>query len=142
MSDPTRLPEEEQAKTLHAETEEINRLEMLLAQHGQQQPIAEIEQEAKPERLFSRATLFGWAFATLLVVFIIRMVLPEVFATVKEEMVGRMREPSVNTSAPVVAPTPPTTVIAVPAEPGEPTVIAAPAPNAGTTVIKVEVKKR
>lgn len=149
MSDPTRLPGEEQAKaTLHAQTEEINRLEQLLARQGQSaQSVAEIEEPvAAQEKLFSRRTLFGWAFATLLVVFIIRMVLPVVFETVKESVVSSMKEASGNTAVtPVVAPAPPTTVIrapTVPAAPAEPAATAAPAAKSGATVIKIEVKKR
>lgn len=109
MSDPERLSKEEQAKaTLQAETEEINRLERLLSQHGQSAPsIGQIQAPvAADEKLFSRRTLFGWGFAALLVVFVIRMILPEVFATVKETIGSKMREPSGNTAVtPVVAPT-------------------------------------
>lgn len=150
------MPEGKEAEaTLHAQTEEINRLERLLAQQGQMpQPVAEIEQPAPKEKLFSRTTLFGWAFATLVVVFVIRMVLPVVFETVKESIVSSLKEPTSNTAAPVVAPTPPTTIVipapALPGTPAEPSATAAPAPTAtaapaaktGTQVIKVEVKKR
>jgi hypothetical protein len=144
MSDPTRLPEKEQS--LQAQTEEINRLERMLAQHGQAaQSLAEVEEPAVSEKLFSRRTLFGWAFATLLVVFVIRMVLPVVFQTVKESVISSMKESVGSTTVtPVVAPAPPTTVIpapAVPATPSEPAATTAPAAKPGATV-KVEVKKR
>jgi hypothetical protein len=96
MSDPTRLSEEKQARSaLHAQTEEINRLERALAQqYGQEsQSVAPVEEPSAPgDRLFSRKALFGWAFGTLFVVFIIRMVLPLVFATVKESVVDSMKQ--------------------------------------------------
>lgn len=113
MSDPTRPPEVEPTKAaLHPETEEINRLEMLLAQHGQTaQALSEVE-ESPQERLFSRKTLFGWAFGTLLVVFLIRMVIPIAFESAKDAVVSTLKEASENTAVtPVVAPAPPTTVI-------------------------------
>ncbi|HUQ48111.1 MAG TPA: hypothetical protein VM053_07715 [Gemmatimonadaceae bacterium] len=140
MSDPTRLPEDEQTKaTLQAQTEEINRLELLLAQHGQSaQSITESDEPPAPERLFSRKTLFGWAFATLLVVFLIRIVLPEVFETVKQEIRGHLDEPRDNSAAPVVAPVPPTTTTTTTT-----TRIVIPAPEVPEPpVIKVEVRKR
>jgi len=72
--------------------------------------------------------------------------LKELFATSEgNEVVGKMIQPSVNTAAPVIATTPPTTVIPappVPATPAEPSATAAPAAKPGATVIKVEVKKR
>lgn len=147
MSDPTRLPDPKEADaTLHAQTEEINRLERLLAQQGRSAPVAEIDEPAPPtEKLFSRRTLIGWAFATLVVVFIIRMVIPVAFETAKEEIISRMKEPTSNTDAPVVAPAPTTTVVipapAAPATPAAPAGTAAPAPTAGPTVITI-VKKR
>jgi hypothetical protein len=151
MSDPTRLPEDEQAKaTLHAQTEEINRLERLLSEHGQTaQAITEVDEPAPPEKLFSRRTLFGWAFATLLIVFIIRMVLPVVFETVKDTVVTSMKESIGNTAVtPVVAPAPPTTVIPAPAPapatpevPGKPGTVA-PVTTTSTTIVKIDVKKR
>lgn len=155
MSDPTRLSEEEQARaTLQAQTEEINRLERVLAhQYGDGAlPVAPAEAaEPSRERLFSRRTLFGWAFATILVVFVIRMVLPVVFESVKDSIITSMREPTTNTAAPVVVPTPPPGAApALPAEPATPGATAtpaapagtaAPAPATGTTVIKI-VKKR
>jgi hypothetical protein len=52
------------------------------------------------ERLFSRRVLFGWAFATLVVVFavtvILPMVVPLVRETVIESVVGRMNERGMN----------------------------------------------
>lgn len=148
MSDPTRLSENEQTKaTLLAQTEEIDRLERLLSQHGEAaHSIAEIEQpDATREKVFSRRTLFGWAFATLLVVFMIRMVLPVVFETVKDSVVSSLKESTGNTAVtPVVAPSPPTPVVipapAVPAAPADPAATAAPA-TPGATVVKIHIKK-
>jgi hypothetical protein len=150
MSDPTRLPEEEQTKpSLHAETEEINRLERLIALHDQAvQPVAEIDEPpVKQERLFSRKTLFGWAFGTIVVVFIIRMVLPAVFESVKSSIASSIKEAAENTAVtPVVAPAPPTSATPAlppkPAKPAAPAATAAPAGKSGATVIQIEVKKR
>ncbi len=165
MSDPTRLSEEQQAKAaLHAQTEEINRLERALAQqYGQDSlPVAPIEEPAAPrERLFSRKSLFGWAFATLVVVFIIRMVLPIVFTTVKESVVESVKQsmgiatvitpapalPGATPAEPALPATPATPADgAKPAIAGEKTTVTTvtPSEKSGETVVKVhkiEVKK-
>lgn len=166
MSDPTRLPEDEQAKaTLQAQTEEINRLERALAQqYGQEsQSLAPVEESSTPrEKLFSRKTLFGWAFGTLFVVFMIRMVLPVVFATVKESVVDSMKQsmgistvysPARPPAGPVpAAPATPAIPATPPADatpvlaPGkdQPATTVAPSTKPGATVVKihkVEVKK-
>jgi hypothetical protein len=165
MSDLTRQSEEEQAKaTLHAQTEEINRLERALAQqYGQDSlPVAPIEEPPVPrERLFSRKSLFGWAFATLVVVFIIRMVLPIVFTTVKESVVESVKQSmgirtvvspalppaGAATAAPAIPATPATPPDAAkPAIAGEKTTVTTvtPSTKSGETVVKIhkiEIKK-
>jgi len=141
MSDPMRMSEEERARAaLKEQADEINRLERAIAQqYGDAAlPVPRVEDVTAPdERLFSRRTLIGWAIATLLIVFVIRMVLPVAFESAKESIVSSLKASTENTAAPATATTPPTTV--TPAIPPEPAATAAPA-GSGTTVIKI-VKK-
>jgi hypothetical protein len=88
------------------------------------------------ERLFPRRVLFGWAFATLIVVFAVTVILPMVLPIVKESVIssvmvqmkergmhgtinGRPVEPAI----PDVPPIPPVPAVAgdAPAVTGEPT---------------------
>jgi hypothetical protein len=162
MSDPTRLSEEERARAaLQEQADEINRLERAISQQygGAALPVAQTDDApVAKERLFSRRTLFGWAFATLFVVFMIRMVLPLVFETVKESVVDSMkRSTGVTTvSSPAVPPvgpapaapatpaTPPGDVAPVVAPGKDAATAVAPSAKPGATVVKihkVEVKK-
>lgn len=138
MTDPTRLSDEKRAReALRDPADEATRLDPAWSDqiNADQYPATLLEQQVLPgERLFSRKALFGWAFAALMFVFIIRMVLPVVFETVKENVVARMKESTHNTSGPsagaaVVAPTPPTSPTSVtPALPEVPAQPEAPAP--------------
>jgi hypothetical protein len=94
-----------------------------------EEPAAVVHQE----RLFSRRVLFGWAFATLVVVFavtvILPMVVPRIKQTVIERVVGRMEQRGVrinvngHTIEPVIPEIPEIPAIpAVPAVPAVPTV--------------------
>jgi len=85
------------------------------------------------ERLFSRRVLFGWAFATLIVVFAVTVILPMVAPIVKEtvieRVVGRMQERGMNVRvnghpvAPAIPDVPPIPAApVVPAEPAAPDV--------------------
>jgi hypothetical protein len=70
------------------------------------------------ERLFSRRVLFGWAFATLVIVFAVTVILPMVAPlvrnTVTTSVLGRMKERGMNVGVngqpvePVTAPEPST----------------------------------
>ena len=96
MSDQTNRSDEQRSwEELSEQAEEIARLERALAQQfpNEAHSVTEIE-EAPPanERLFSRRVLIGWAIAALLAVFVVRMVLPIVFTTVRESIVGSDRE--------------------------------------------------
>lgn len=146
MSDPTRLSDEERAReALRDQTDEARRLDPSWTdQIRDDQYPAPLPDEPVPsgERLFSRKVLFGWAFAALIFVFIIRMVLPVVFETVKETVVSKMREPTSNTAVqPVIAPVPAVPAIPeIPAIPAIPEVPTAPvlAPSTGNGQITVQ----
>lgn len=163
MSDPTRLSEEERTRALQEQADEINRLERAISQqYGEASvPAAQVDEApVSKERLFSRRTLFGWAFGTLFVVFMIRMVLPLVFATVKESVVESMKQSmgittvsspalppggpaSVTPVTPPVPATPPAGAAPVLA-PAKPATPVTPSATAGPTVVKIhkiEVKK-
>ena len=151
MSDPTKSSDEARAsEALREQTDVARQLDpaWMEQRHEDAYLAAEPEQLLAPrERLFSRKVLFGWAFAALLFVFIIRMVLPVVFDTVKESVITSMKESVHNTSGAVVAPTPP-----IPPVPPVPEVKISPAPAApvvapsagthSTTVQTPETKSR
>ena len=134
MSDPTKLPEEERAReALREQADAANRLDP--AWLDRYPDDAQLEAQPVPsaatrERLFSRKVLFGWAFAALVFVFIVRMVLPVVFETVKETVLSSMKASTSNSANPVLAPTPPATTLppipAIPAVPAAPTAVQAP----------------
>lgn len=134
MSDPTRFSDEERAReALREQANEPRPLDPAWTDQirNDQYPATLPDEPVIPaERLFSRKVLFGWAFAALVFVFIIRMVLPVVFETVKESVVSSMKESVHKTSgAAVVAPTPPTSVTpALPEVPAQPEAPVAPAP--------------
>ncbi len=140
MTDPTRFSDEERAReAVRDRADEAKRLDSAWTDqiNADQYPAAlPDEQGVSGERLFSRKSLFGWAFAALIFIFIIRMVLPVVFETVKENVVAKMKESTHNTSGSGtgtagVAPTPPTAPTSVtPALPEVPAQPKAPVPPA------------
>ncbi|MEO7366938.1 MAG: hypothetical protein ABIZ36_03215 [Gemmatimonadaceae bacterium] len=154
MTDRARFSDDERAReAIRDQADEIRQLDSALSRQirDDQYPATMPEEPAVfPERLFSRKVLFGWAFAALIFVFLIRMVLPVVFETVKESVVSSMKDATHNTGsspgAPVVAPTPPLpptsvtpAVPEVPERPGAPTV--APPRNKPATAVQGPLKK-
>ncbi|MEP6509090.1 MAG: hypothetical protein ABJC63_12780 [Gemmatimonadales bacterium] len=153
MTDPTRFSDEERARqAVRDQTDAARQLDPAFTD-----PIREDQYPAtRPDepvdsrdRLFSRKVLFGWAFAALIFVFIIRMVLPVALETAKESFVSSIKESVQSTGgsgAAVVAPTPPVAPTAVspavpevPEKPGAPAV--APSVKPKATTVQAPKKK-
>lgn len=150
MSDPTRLSDEEKARqAIREQADEITRLDALLSdQYGHEPyPVAQPADSAiRRERLFSRKVLFGWAFAALVVVFVVRMVLPIAFETAKESIISSMKESTGNTSVPPIVASALPAPNAAPTAPAAPTAdvapVLAPAKDHPATTPKAETKSR
>lgn len=145
MSDPTRLDDEARAReALREQGDAARQLDPAWLEHQREDAFLSPQpEELDPprERLFSRKVLFGWAFAALVFVFIIRMVLPVVFETVKESVITSMKESVHNTSgvppAPPLPPLPPVPEVA----PVTDAPVVAPAPVAHPATVQTPEKK-
>lgn len=128
MSEPTRGPQSHRVRDAELTTGVMRGMDQLDSLNAQLEPrsvdpIDEVPpQPYVKERLFSRKVLIGWAAATLIVWFALTMIVPVVLESVGNEIRVKMREPSHNTAAPVVAPVPP----------GLPAPVAPPGPIAPT----------
>jgi hypothetical protein len=137
MTDPARMPDSEKAKLAAPDhLDPAARLDPVWSpEYGDDSSLIGPPPDVEPrrERLFSRRVLFGWAFATIVVVFVLKMVMPVVFETVKQTIVTSIRERGGEIDGPATpaglpappaagtAPTPPTAPAAAkPATPAGP----------------------
>lgn len=146
MSDPTRMSDEERAKAaLREQGDAVNRVDPVWSpEYGEDVYLtAQPKEPVVPrERLFSRKVLFGWAFAALLFVFAIRVIVPVIIESVKEAVITSVKASAgIADAPPLPRPPAPGAVPATPAPSAAPVL----APSSGTnpaTTPKLETKSR
>ena len=125
MDEPTSSPRPQQVRDAELTTGVIRGIEQLdslnagLGAYAIDPVGAAPPQEYKKERLFSRKVLFGWAGATLVIWFLVRVIAPVVVESVQSAIVSSIEDEHLGHAAAVPAPPAPPVPVVAPVPPAD-----------------------